>query len=147
MTEPHTEARAQARKQIVGALVLAGAVIGGALVLTLLKTRGVIEAETASRGVQVVIGLMLAWYGNFMPKQPGGARRSVRAQAVTQAALRVGGWAMTLGGLAYAALWAFAPRDVADWASVVVVAGAMAVTVGYAAWRGVRCRAADVAKG
>ena len=143
-----TEDMTQAHKQIVGALILAGGLLAGSLVLTTLKSRGVIEPETVSRGVQVMIGLMLAGYGNMMPKQLGEARRSVRAEAAAQAVLRVGGWALMLGGLAYAALWAFAPMRVVDWASVTVVAGAMLVTVCYAAWRAMTCRAGgDVATG
>ena len=69
-----------------------------------------------------------------MPKDVGRWRASAVAVARAQSALRVGGWSMTLAGLAYAGLWAFAPLGFANVASVVVVASAMLITMGYA-WR------------
>ena len=56
------------------------------------------------------------------------------AVARAQSALRVGGWSMTLAGLAYAGLWAFAPLGVANIASMVVVAAAMLITMGFGGW-------------
>jgi hypothetical protein len=47
---------------------------------------------------------------------------------------------MTLAGLAYASLWAFAPLAVADVAATVVVAVAMLITMGYAGWTLLACR-------
>jgi hypothetical protein len=48
---------------------------------------------------------------------------------------------MTLAGLAYAGLWAFAPLAFADVASTVVVASAMVITMGYGGWIMLACRA------
>jgi hypothetical protein len=84
---------------------------------------------------------MLAAYSNLMPKDVGRWRASAVAVARAQSALRVGGWSLTLAGLAYAALWAFVPIAVADIASVVVVVTAMLVTMGYAGWSLLACRA------
>jgi len=47
---------------------------------------------------------------------------------------------MTLAGLAYAGLWAFA-LAFADVASTVVVASAMVITMGYGGWIMLACRA------
>jgi hypothetical protein len=46
---------------------------------------------------------------------------------------------MTLG-LAYAGLWAFAPLPLANVASMVVVASAMLITMGYGGWTLLACR-------
>jgi len=75
-------------------------------------------------------------------------RSSPHAESVAQAALRVGGWSLTLAGLAYAGLWAFAPLPVADVASMIVVAAALVLTFGYALWSFTTCRSArDVSAG
>ena len=56
-----------------GALILAGVQVGGALLLTLAhKPLGWIDGETATRGVMVLIGLMLVVIGNAMPKKQEG---------------------------------------------------------------------------
>ncbi|GAB2497559.1 hypothetical protein GCM10027084_08320 [Pseudoxanthomonas sangjuensis] len=123
-------------KNIRAALVIAGVQIGGALLLTFLRKQGVIDGETTTRGVMVLIGLGLAAYGNRMPKSlEGPPPPSPGLAATRQAVQRVGGWAMTLAGLAYAGLWAFASRDVALVGSLVVVGASVAVTLGYIAWR------------
>jgi hypothetical protein len=90
----------------------------------------------------VIIGLWLAVQGNFMPKSVRGAR-SPEAGRRVQVALRVGGYAFTLAGLAYASVWAFAPFQIADIVSIIVVASAMALTMGYAGWAVLACRRKD----
>jgi hypothetical protein len=47
---------------------------------------------------------------------------------------------MTLAGLAYAGLWAFAPLAFADVASMVIVPSAMVITLGYGGWTLLACR-------
>lgn len=124
------------------ALALAGAILAVAAGLRYAETAGWLTADTARRAMQVMIGLGLAAYANVMPKQLGRPGASARVAAGTQAALRVGGWSMTLAGLAYAGLWAFAPLPVADVASTVVVVAAMVVTLGYAVRAWATCREA-----
>ena len=110
-------------------------------VLTLVMAAGLkyaqsldlIGPDAARRTMQVTVGLILAAYSNLMPKDVGPWRASAAAVARTQSALRVGGWSMTLAGLAYAGLWAFAPLGVADVASTAVVALAMLITMGMPA--------------
>jgi hypothetical protein len=81
-----------------------------------------------------VIGLGLAANANVMPKNLGAPRRSPRAETRAQAAQRVGGWSITLAGLIHAGLWAFAPLSFANPASMVVVGGAVILTLGHALW-------------
>jgi hypothetical protein len=130
------DATLRAKQSIRSALVLAGAMLGGTLLLALANKLGWINSDLTTRGVMVLIGLMLVIIGNAMPKKlEGPVPPSVGVAALRQAISRVGGWAMTLGGVAYAGLWAFAPRDVALIGSVSAVLLAVAVMFGYALWR------------
>lgn len=123
------------------AVALALLILGTAVALQYLEQRHLIGADTARRTMQVMIGVMLAAYANLMPKDTGPWRASAAAIARSQSALRVGGWSMTLAGLAYAGLWALAPLAVADVAGMAVVAGATLITMGYGGWSLLACRA------
>src|SRR5262245_50939962 len=81
-----------------------------------------ISAEAARRTIQFLIGLVLASYGNFMPKDIARSGAAQCAASRSQSALRVGGWSITLAGIAHAGLWAFAPIVFAHTAAIVVVA-------------------------
>ena len=128
-------------KPIVQALGLAAVFLGVTFALRYAGATGWISEDLSRRAVQVMIGLGLAGYGNLMPKQSGKPRASAQAETAAQAALRVGGWSMALAGLVYAALWAFAPLAFADDASLFVILGATALTLGFAIRAGVTCRA------
>lgn len=128
-------------KPIAQALALAAVFLGVAFALRHAGATGWIGEDLSRRSVQVLIGLGLATYGNLMPKQGGRLRASARAETAAQAALRVGGWSMALAGLIYAALWAFTPLAFADAASLVVVAAATVLTLGFALRTFATCRA------
>jgi hypothetical protein len=130
------DATIRAKRSIRRALILAGIQIAGALLLTLANKLGWIDSETTTRGVMVLIGLMLVVVGNAMPKQQEGPpEQTVGQVAARQSILRVGGWALTLGGLVWAVLWVIAPRDLATVGSVAAVATAVVVMIIYAVWR------------
>lgn len=101
---------------------------GGIVVLALLAsvahTNGVITPDTATRIVLAATGLMVAWFGNRMPKT---FSPSARARSVT----RVGGWSMAISGLIYAVLWAFAPFDIALFAGCGAIIAGIAITTLY----------------
>ncbi len=127
------------RTNIIRSLIIAAAQVGGTLLLTLAHRHGMIEKDTLTRGVSVLIGLGVAAYGNTMPKALGGPPpSSLRLAELRQAIARTGGWAMTLAGLTYAGLWAFAPRQVAFVGGLVAVGAGAAVMLGYTAWRGIK---------
>ncbi|MBW8303319.1 MAG: hypothetical protein K0M78_05125 [Brevundimonas sp.] len=126
-------------KRLGWAIALAAFILGSALALRYAEGARMIGADDGRRAMQVLIGLMLAGYANLMPKQGRGAG-SLLAQAREQSALRVGGWSLTLAGVAYAALWAFAPLEIADTAGLFVVAAATLLTAGYAVWAFTACR-------
>jgi len=122
------------------AVVVAVLFLASAAALKYAQSIDLIGPDAARRTTQVIVGLMLAAYSNLMPKDVGRWRASALAAARAQSALRVGGWSMTLAGLAYAGLWAFAPLGVADVASTVVVASAMLITMSYGGWTLLACR-------
>ena len=122
------------------AIALAVVTLGMAAGLEYAHNLDLIGPDAARRILQVTIGLILAAYSNLMPKDVGPRRASAAAVARTQAALRVGGWSMTLAGLAYAGLWAFAPLAFADVSSTVVVAVALLITMGYSGRTLLACR-------
>lgn len=116
------------------AVAVAVLFLGATAALKYAQSVELIGPETARRTTQVIVGLLLAAYANLMPKDVGRWRASALAAARAQSALRVGGWSMTLAGLIYSGLWAFAPLGFADVASTIVVATAMLITMGYG-WR------------
>lgn len=126
-------------KTLLPALILAALLLALAAGLRLAEGNGLIDGDTARRGVQVAIGLILAAFANRMPKQIR-RWRGDQADIREQRALRVGGWSLTLAGLAHAGLWAFAPLAVADTMAMMVVAAATLLTLGFAFWSMALCR-------
>lgn len=92
-------------------------IVALALAATFARKQGLVDAAMVDRIVMGSIGLMVAWFGNQMPK------RFVPSARARQAA-RVAGWSMALSGLVYAGFWIAAPKDVA------VIGGSLAVLLG-----------------
>lgn len=137
----HSDHRKLAVKNLLTALAVAAALLAIAALLAYARDAGLITEPVSERVIQVIIGLGFAAYANLMPKMLYGAP-SVRAATWTQGVLRVSGWAMTLAGLAYAGLWAFAPLVFADVASMIVVMAGVAVMLGYTILAFMTCRRA-----
>jgi hypothetical protein len=95
-----------------------------ALCATLARKLGYIDADAVTRIVLGATGLMVAWFGNRMPK-------TFVASASARKVGRVGGWSMALSGLLYAGLWAFAAIDHAVWIGCAALASGVVVTVVY----------------
>jgi hypothetical protein len=117
-------------KYIRASLLIGGAQVAGALLLTLARKQGWIDAEGVTRGVMVIIGLSLAAIGNMVPKtRDGPPPPTMELAALRQRVMRTAGWALMLGGLAFAGLSAFAPLSIAPLSAAVVLGGAMAVMI------------------
>ena len=112
------------KKQLIADLTWGIGIVLLALGATYARKLGYIEGETVTRLVLGATGLMVAWFGNRMPKTFVPSARARQAQ-------RVGGWSMALSGLVYAGLWAFAPFDVALIGGCGAILVGIAVTVGY----------------
>lgn len=120
-------------KQLIADLAWGVGIVVLALGATGARNLGYIDGDTVTRLVLGATGLMVAWFGNRMPKTIAPGPRARQAQ-------RVGGWSMALSGLVYAALWAFAPFPVALIGGCAAIILGIAVTFGYCL--SVRSRAA-----
>lgn len=109
-------------------LALAGLLIAVSAGLVYLGRLGVVGAETPARGAMVLTGILLAVYGNVIPKSA--SRLSAKGESLE----RVTGWTTVLAGIAYAAIWAFAPIEIAAVASMCAVLVGFASVVGYCVW-------------
>lgn len=116
--------RSQAIREMVEGLTWGLGIVVVALAATTARKLGYVDAETVQRLVIGANGLMVAWYGNRLPKVfvPNAQARKAR---------RVAGWAMVLSGLTYAGLWAFAPMPAATVGGVAAILGGMVVTLAY----------------
>ena len=114
--------------RITSNLALAGLLIAVSIALAFLRRQGVVGAEAPARGAMMLTGILLAVYGNVIPKSV--SRLSAKGESLQ----RVTGWATVVAGLGYAAIWAFAPIDIAAIASMIAVALGFVVVIGYCAW-------------
>ena len=118
------EAMAKAKGELAAGVAWGGGIIALALAATAARQAGWLDAETVTRIVIGTTGLMVAWYGNRMPKALAPCTMARRVQ-------RVGGWALTLSGLFYAGLWVFAPVSVAVIGGCAAIGLGLVVTFGY----------------
>ncbi|MET0808560.1 MAG: hypothetical protein ABWX93_07375 [Pseudoxanthomonas sp.] len=111
-------------KELIGPLAWGGGIILVALGMTLARQWGYVDGDTVTRVVIGLNGLMIAWWGNRMPK-------AFVPSVHIRKANRVAGWSMVLSGLVYAALFAFAPLQLAVAGGCGAVIAGIAVTVAY----------------
>jgi hypothetical protein len=111
-------------KDLIGNLAWGGGIVAVALAASLARKLGYADADTVTRLVIGLNGLMMAWNGNRIPK-------SFVPNANAGRARRVAGWSLVISGLVYAALFAFAPLPVAIWGGAGAVLAGIAVTIGY----------------
>ncbi|MBV9883127.1 MAG: hypothetical protein JO276_08975 [Sphingomonadaceae bacterium] len=111
------------QRQLADGLVAASLLIGFALAAVAGRRLGVADPELPPRIMGVLTGLVIAGYGNVIPRRlvrydPDSARPARR-----QAALRFAGWTFVVAGLANALVWAFAPSaNVALWSMLPIIA-------------------------
>jgi hypothetical protein len=111
-------------KDLIASLAWGGGIIAVALGMTFARQLGYVDDDTVTRVVIGLNGLMIAWFGNRMPKAFVPSARARQAK-------RVGGWSLVLSGLVYAGLFAFAPIQVAIIGGCGAVLAGIAVTLGY----------------
>jgi len=111
-------------KELTGNLAWGGGILATALGASLAHKLGYIEADTVTRAVIGLNGLMMAWNGNRIPKSFVPSEQARRAR-------RVAGWSLVLSGLVYAGLFAFAPMPVAVWGGAGAVLAGIVFTIGY----------------
>ena len=111
-------------KQVITDLAWGLSILVVALVASFARKLGYVDSETVTRVVIGLSGLMIASFGNRMPKTfvPNACARQVT---------RVASWSFVLSGLVYAGLWAFAPIPVAVVGGCAAILLGMAVSIGY----------------
>ena len=114
-------------KELMACLVWVGGTATVTLGAIFALKLGYIDSDTFLRVVIGFYGLMVAWYGNRLPKT------FVRNSRLRQVR-RVSAWSQVLGGLVYAGLWAFAPLPLAIWGGLGALLAGSAVTLGYFLW-------------
>lgn len=122
------------RRVLVRSAVMAGLMLAVALGAALLDATGFKDGMVQARAPGIVIGLMLVVIGNMVPKAVGPLAAKRCSPAQTQSLQRFTGWAFTLAGLAYTAVWIFAPVPQAENVSALVCAGAVLLVIGRWAW-------------
>jgi len=107
------------KKDLIESLAWGGGVFVLALVCSIARNLGYIDQETTTRIVLGATGLMIAAFGNRIPKTfaPGACARKVQ---------RFTAWTLVLSGLIYTGAFIFAPMDMA------VVIGCGAIILGIA---------------
>jgi hypothetical protein len=111
-------------KQLTTDLAWGVGIVVVALLATWARKLGYVDADTVTRVVIGLTGLMIASFGNRMPKAFVPSPRARQAR-------RVAGWSLVLSGLVYAGLWAFAPIPVAFAGGSAAVLLGVIVTIGY----------------
>ncbi|MDG2533435.1 hypothetical protein P6144_07250 [Sphingomonas sp. HITSZ_GF] len=117
-------------------LIAALFILGATLLLRELVQAGMLDGTAGTRAAMVTNGVIVALFGNLIPKTLSKPRHSVEAEQRVQAALRRSGWAMTLASLAYTGLWLAAPEAVAQPLSL----AALGLTALYVFGLAVRCK-------
>ena len=113
------------KRQLAVNIGMALVILVAAAGLVWAKHQGLVGAEFVTRTIMVLTGLMLAANANLIPK--AGTARTERHIALQ----RVSGWAMTLGGLGYAAAWAFTPLSNAANLSMLAVGAGIVWFIGF----------------
>jgi len=111
-------------KDLINSLAWGGGIVALALGATVAKNLGYIDQETTLRIVLGATGLMIAAFGNRIPKTFVPSAHARKAQRVT-------GWAMVLSGLVYAGAFVFAPISTAVVLGCGAVILGLAVSFGY----------------
>lgn len=109
------------REQLSQAIFYAGLLLGA----TLLAPLGWTEA-LAGRGIGVFSGLLVAACSNAIPKRISSARALALRRSI--------GWAMVLGGLAYALCWLLLPLTLANRAALLVLLTALVFASARVLW-------------
>jgi hypothetical protein len=117
---------------LVRGIAIAAILIALGLALTYARAKGLLDKgdnSVVSRVFGVATGLVLAYYGNAIPKRSACVNPVSDSAARRQRLLRFSGWAFTLAGLFYAAIWAFAPLGDTLWAMLPIAAALVLVAV------------------
>ena len=122
-------------KDVMHSLAWGVGIVVLALIATGARKLGYIDGDMVNRIVLGATGLMVAAFGNRIPK-------TFTPSAGARKAQRVAAWSMVISGLIYAGLWAFAPFQTAVIGGCAAILIGMAATFGYCLMLKSRAKAA-----
>lgn len=105
-----------------------------AAALAVAQKMGFIEAPLEKRALGLIIGVMIIVTGNFLPKTRPLNAPGVNPPGPAAAAERFAGWTLFVVGIAYVALFAFAPLDQARQISSFLGIGALIYVAASWGW-------------
>lgn len=111
-------------KEVMNSLAWGVGIVVLALIATGARKLGYIDGDMVNRIVLGATGLMVAAFGNRIPK-------TFTPSAGARKAQRVAAWSLVISGLIYAGLWIFAPFQTAVIGGCAAILIGMAVTFGY----------------
>lgn len=116
------------RDSIWRALLVAGLLMGSTLAISLLSP-GYLSPEFARRLTGVLMGAVVIYYANAVPKALVPLMKMRGDPVAEQALRRFAGWSLTLGGVGYAVAWAIAPIAHASTLSITLLATALLLAI------------------
>ncbi|MEP6619010.1 MAG: hypothetical protein ABJE47_06845 [bacterium] len=123
------------RKPIRDALIVAGLLLGGSVLISALSPR-YLSHDLAQRLFGIMVGTFVVVNANAVPKALTPLANMRGDPAAEQSMRRFVGWCMTLGGAGYVLSWIFAPIEIADTLAPVILFAAVLLVLTRIA----RCR-------
>ncbi len=111
-------------KTIGESLALAALIVATSIGIIVAQKTGVVSVDMGTRVGMLLNTLVVAYFGNLIPKAIVHSERA-------RAARRFAGWAFASTGLVSAVLWIFAPIDVATPVSIALIGTAVVAVFGY----------------
>ncbi len=114
-------------RQIISALFFAGLILATALFISFGEQRGFV-GDGAERQAGALMGIILMWFGNLLPKQAPSGCATCGAEGATRMHL-FAGQMLVAAGLIHALIWVFAPYEHANFWAAASVATALAIVL------------------
>ena len=114
-------------------LLVAAAYLLAAVVLNELRQNHVVSAATTQRLIGMLMGLVVLFSANLIPKRVVPLARLSCDPAREQTLRRIAAWALVLGGLGFTLAYALAPIAVASTLAICLLAPATLVVAGIRA--------------
>ncbi len=97
------------------------------------QSSGLLPHESSARLVQVMLGLMVLYYANRIPKRLG-RFRSIEGARRAQTAARLSGVVFAVAGAIYTGVAAFGMSGLADTVSMIIMGSATGLCLGAMIW-------------
>lgn len=123
-----------AARALTRALIFAVVFVSAAAAIRLLSPEH-LSRDLGQRLIGVMMGLVVAFYANAVPKALSPLLLMRCDPAAEQAMRRFTGWSLTLGGAAYAVTWLIAPVPIAKVLSTSLLGAALLLVVARVALR------------